>query len=85
MSALVYLSGPISGQTYTGATEWREWVRTRLQPGINAVDPMRGKHALKTRMAGRVFEGNTRHYADVLNCRDDPFAVDISGQSFCPP
>lgn len=46
MTALVYLSGPIGGQTYSGATEWREWVRQRLLPGINAVDPMRGKEKL---------------------------------------
>ena len=47
MTALVYLSGPIGGQTYEGATGWREWVRARLLPGINAVDPMRGKEKLR--------------------------------------
>jgi hypothetical protein len=41
---LVYLGGSITGQTYDGATGWREYVSRELfSHGIKSLDPMRGK------------------------------------------
>jgi nucleoside 2-deoxyribosyltransferase len=36
----VYLAGPISGLTYTQATEWREWAKTMLaEYGMEGLSP----------------------------------------------
>jgi len=44
----VYLAGPIAGQNYKGATEWREQYAVALcELGHQAVSPMRGKAHLK--------------------------------------
>jgi nucleoside 2-deoxyribosyltransferase len=40
----VYLAGPITGLSYGGATDWREYARKELDKyGIDAFSPMRGK------------------------------------------
>lgn len=43
----VYLAGPISGKDYREATDWREWVRSHLAPGLVGVSPMRMKEWYK--------------------------------------
>ena len=44
----VYLAGPISGLTYDGAEEWREYVTTMLnQFGIEGYSPLRCKKFLR--------------------------------------
>lgn len=46
--SLVYLAGPISGQTYKGATEWRDKVAFDLyESGIESASPLRFKSYLK--------------------------------------
>ncbi len=43
----VYLAGPIAGLSYSGATDWREYVKRELQPAlINGLSPMRCKEYL---------------------------------------
>lgn len=49
----VYLAGPITGQTYAGATDWREGMRKALEPHIMGMSPMRGKDYLAD-MAGTI-------------------------------
>ena len=45
----VYLAGPISGQQYQGATDWREFCTIQLRErGVNTLSPMRGKADLKS-------------------------------------
>lgn len=45
---LVYLCGPITGLSYTGATDWRAGVAAELQSvGIGSLSPMRGKSYLE--------------------------------------
>lgn len=40
----MYLAGPITGLSYKGAVDWREYARNELDKfGINAFSPMRGK------------------------------------------
>ena len=40
----VYLAGPISGQSYSSSTSWRDSVKEELLKfGINGYSPMRGK------------------------------------------
>jgi nucleoside 2-deoxyribosyltransferase len=40
----VYLAGPIQGQTYDSAANWRKFCTTSLKDnGINGYSPMRGK------------------------------------------
>lgn len=44
----IYLAGPIKGQSYSGATGWRDYARQRLlDNGIIGLSPMRGKEFLK--------------------------------------
>ena len=43
----IYLAGPITGLDYSGATDWRDYVRTELaKKGIEGLSPMRGKEYL---------------------------------------
>lgn len=46
MRPKVYLAGPITGQSYDGATDWREQVKQHLEPAIAAYSPMRSKQYL---------------------------------------
>ena len=58
---IVYLGGPISGESYEGATRWREQASIRLaMDGIAGVSPMRGKEFLAGERAV------ADHYDDVL-------------------
>ena len=44
----VYLAGPISGLTYEGCTDWREFAQEELSKfDIEGVSPMRSKSILK--------------------------------------
>ena len=44
----VYLSGPISGKNFEGATSWRDDARRFLEGyGVEVLDPMRGKASLQ--------------------------------------
>ena len=39
----VYLAGPVTGMSYQGATDWREWVISFLDfHGIRGISPLRG-------------------------------------------
>jgi hypothetical protein len=40
------LAGPITGCSYEGATDWREYAGKRLAPEISGLSPMRGKEYL---------------------------------------
>ena len=61
----VYLAGPITGLTYEGATDWREYAKRRLKEyGILGVSPMRGKEFLKalgSMPSGDQAKGSDRH------------------------
>ena len=58
----VYLSGPITGLTYGGATDWREYARRDLaDAGIEGVSPMRAKQYLAA-LNGPI-SGHGREYA----------------------
>lgn len=43
---LLYCAGAITGISYAGSTDWREYVSGKLPPFITAVSPMRGKKYL---------------------------------------
>jgi hypothetical protein len=43
---LLFLSGPITGLSFEGSTDWRKYVAKNLPPHITAVSPMRGKEYL---------------------------------------
>jgi nucleoside 2-deoxyribosyltransferase len=43
MKPSVYLAGPITGLSYDGCTDWREYVKNLLSPDIDAFSPLRGK------------------------------------------
>lgn len=47
MAPSVYLAGPITGQTYDGAVDWREVASVLLAPDIKAFSPMRGKRYIQ--------------------------------------
>lgn len=43
----VYLAGPITGLTYNGTTEWRDYAIKELgNSGVEGISPMRGKDYL---------------------------------------
>ena len=57
-NGLVYLSGPITGLTFEGCTDWREHVRVRLaEHGIEGLSPMRGKEYLAGK--GTILDGSS--------------------------
>ncbi len=39
---MIYLAGPITGESYEGATDWRDHAKEQLLP-LKGVSPMRGK------------------------------------------
>lgn len=43
----IYLAGPISGQTYEQATQWRHQFQLALPDWIRCLSPMRGKDYLQ--------------------------------------
>ena len=47
MEFLIYTAGPITGLTYIGATDWREYVESRMPDHILTMSPMRGKQRLE--------------------------------------
>lgn len=48
MKHYVYLAGPIAGQTYAGATSWRDFASSSLNSEkIECLSPMRGKDFLR--------------------------------------
>lgn len=40
---LVYLAGPIQGETYRASTDWRQYVQRHMPPEIRTLSPMRYK------------------------------------------
>ena len=45
----IYLAGPISGLTYEGAQDWRDYFTNTIDPQIACFSPLRGKEYLKMR------------------------------------
>ena len=45
MRPKLYLAGPITGESYGGATNWRDWMKWAL-PEVACFSPMRGKKDL---------------------------------------
>lgn len=39
----IYLAGAITGESFGDATDWREYVRTKLSPGLVGLSPLRAK------------------------------------------
>ena len=59
----VYLSGPITGCTYEGCTDWREYAaQILISVGIQAISPMRAKNYLK-KLENPIISGHGREYA----------------------
>ena len=57
----VYLYGPITGKTYAGASDWRDWMTDQLKPhGIVTYSPLRAKHYLASMQE---LSGHGRDYA----------------------
>lgn len=48
MMKTLYLSGPITGLSYEGCTNWRQYVAKQLAHDIVGISPLRGKEYLKT-------------------------------------
>jgi nucleoside 2-deoxyribosyltransferase len=58
MKPTVYLSGPITGLTYEGCTDWRAFARQWLADlGIDGLCPMRGKEYLAGK--GVILDGSS--------------------------
>ncbi len=74
----MYLAGPITGYTFDGCTEWRDYVKKNLPKHIHTYSPMRGKKGLK-KYEGLILDTyeeevlssekgiSARDYNDVLN------------------
>ena len=60
MTKLVYLAGPISGQSYEGCTNWRNYAIEELKKDeITGLSPMRAKEFLKQHP--RLVDGVSNH------------------------
>jgi len=93
-SNLVYLAGPITGQSYEGATSWRDWFTDRINQrfsDVNCISPMRGKYYLESsrdiqatgnELLGILSGGPAivaRDYSDTMNA--DILVVNLIGAS----
>ena len=66
MSKLVYLAGPITGQTFDGAVDWRKTAIQELaKAGITGLSPMRAKEYLAsiTQDSGQLFTSDGDKFA----------------------
>ena len=70
----VYLAGPITGVTYDGCTEWRDYVKNKLPDHIETLSPMRGKQRLAEKASGKpildCYEEDKLTSSKGINCRD---------------
>ena len=83
----VYLAGPITGESYQSATDWRQLVIEQMPIGITAISPLRGKYYLeKFKDIKDSYEDiplsssrgiTTRDRFDVMNC--DVLLVNLLG------
>jgi nucleoside 2-deoxyribosyltransferase len=63
----VYLAGPITGLSYGGATDWREYARKALaEDYIEGISPMRAKHYL-ARLSEISGHGRDYHNMNVIS------------------
>jgi len=84
---LLYCAGAITGISYAGSTDWREYVSKQLPPFITAVSPMRGKKYLSQEKSIRAAYEEiplssqkgimTRDRMDVMRC--DMILVNLLG------
>lgn len=59
----IYLAGPITGCSYAGCTDWREYFKTLVPASVQCLSPMRGKDYL----AGeKIIDGSYPEH--VLSC-----------------
>jgi len=68
----VYLAGPITGLSYTGATDWRADVSDELLPHVIGVSPMRGKEYLRHK---EVIGGTSADFAAMKQALSMPQAI----------
>lgn len=67
----VYLAGPITGTTYDGCTNWRQYVMDHLPEGIVGLSPMRHKdYLLNETQVQDTYENS------ILSCQRGIFARD---------
>ena len=70
----VYLSGPITGLTFSGCTDWRQYAQQELaKDGIEGISPMRAKDYLE-RVNGPI-SGHGRDYAHMNVLSTSPAVV----------
>ncbi len=69
--SLLYLAGPITGVSFDGCTDWREYVSGRLPAHIKGVSPMRGKKYLsKEKEVKDAYEDQPLSSSKGITCRD---------------
>ena len=79
MNSYVYLAGAITGESFKGATDWREYARKNFEPGILGVSPLRRTESylgneteIKLSYEGTPLSGSraimTGDYFDVQRC-----------------
>lgn len=68
----LYLSGPITGLSFDGATDWRHWVSAHLAGQVKCWSPMRGKDYLKgiTDLSANGYEDTILSGSKQITCRD---------------
>lgn len=66
----VYLSGPMAGLTYEEGTQWRDYVKMRLEGFANCLSPYRGKDFLKGRTIQNVNYENVMATPKAITTRD---------------
>jgi len=77
----VYLAGPITGLTFGGCTDWREYAQKELAAaGIAGVSPMRAKDYLQSEaIVGDCYENTVLSSSKAIITRDrwDTTTVDL--------
>lgn len=81
----VYLCGPISGQSYSEATDWRTYVAEKLHESIQPLSPMRHKDYLSHETSiGDQYDEHIMSTQRAITARDrfDTFRADILISNF---
>lgn len=71
MTTYVYLAGAITGESYSGATSWREYARKAFEPGIIGISPLRATEYLAAEVSiGLSYESKPLSSAKGMTTRD---------------
>lgn len=75
----VYLAGPITGLSYEGCTDWRQYIMDNLPPQIIGFSPLRAKDYLQEEVFVKdAYNESLGRMAEILSSQRGIFARDMN-------